>query len=862
MEQVVSHYEVLEKLGEGGMGVVYKAVDSVLGRIVALKFLAADRMDAAEVAQFEDEAHAISALNHPHIATIYEFGQSNGNRFLVLEYLAGGTLGALLRRLRWSGEKMRLETILDYAIQIADGLAHAHRHGIIHRDVKSENVMLTEEGTLKITDFGLAKLRATDNERTGSGAVVGTVSCMSPEQALGEELDRRSDIFSFGVLLYHMATGEMPFQGPHALAVMHEILDAEPRPLEQLRPDLPRALQQVLEKALRKDRNTRYQRMEEVLADLQALHLRSEVLSTQTVDLPAPQIMHGRTWASVAALLVCLLALLWWHVPNRHEEKHIAVLPFQNIGGGPDGQAFCDGVVESLTGKLSQLQRFQKALWVVPSSELRAQPVSSASQASQVFGATLVITGSMQRTGPALRLITNLIDAASRKQLGSRTVETRIDNITELQDAAIERVTEMLQLELDPEAKLALAVGKTAVPAAYQAYEQGHGYLRSGEAAELDRAIELFLLAIEKDVTYASAYAELGEAFTRKYGATKDPQWMEKAQEACRRAVELNDALVPVHLAMARINAVTGKYQQAVIELQRALELDPANGEVHHLLAQVYEDTGKLQEAEAEYKQLIDLRPDYSTGYNDLGVFYFNQGQFAKAELLFRKVNAIVPRNVLGYSNLGGVYSAMGRYNEAIAALQASLEIKPSAGAYSNLGTIDYFLGRYSDAVPMMQRAVELNPTDHRLWGNLGDACRWAPGFRNKAGPSYQRAIELAQRQLDINPKDPALLAHSALWRAKLGEREAALAGITKALQHSEDNGSLIFESALVYELCGQRERALAAVKAALQAGFSAEEIRKEPELAKLRRDPQYEKLAARSPAYHQHNHERSTSWR
>lgn len=846
MQQLVSHYEVLQKLGEGGMGVVYKAVDNTLGRVVALKFLSADRMNAREVARFEDEARAISTLNHPHIATIYEFGQAAGNRFLVLEYLPGGTLGEVLRRLASSGERLRFENLLDYALQIAEGLAHAHRHGIIHRDVKCENVMLTEEGTLKITDFGLAKLRAAETGGTRPGTVAGTVGCMSPEQALGEGLDKRSDIFSFGVLLYHMATGQMPFRGPHALAVMQEILHAPPPPLDQLRPDLPQAFQAVMEKALSKDRNERYQTMEEVLADLEALRRRSDQ-STLTLSLPAPKGMaRGRIWAwgAGAAMLACLLALVWSLLPNRLVEQHIAVLPFQNIGGGPDGQAFCDGVTESLTSKLSQLQRFQKTLWVVPSSELRAQPVSSASQARQVFGATLVITGSMQRMGTAIRVITNLIDATTRKQLESRTVETRLDNITELQDAAIARVTEMLQLELDPEARRALAQGKTTVTAAYQAYEEGHGYLRSEEAAEVDRAIELFQLAIEKDLTYASAYAELGEAFMRKYSATKDPQWMKKAFEACTRAVELNDTLAPVHLAMAHVYAVTGKYPQALNELQRMLALDPAGGEVHHLLAEVYEDMGKLREAEATYKQLIDLQPSYWSGYNELGVFYFGQGEYAKAEPLFRKVNALAPRNVLGYSNLGGLYSSMGRYTEAIAALKVSLEIKPSARAYSNLGTIDYFLGRYADAVPMMERAVELSPMDHRLWGNLGDACRWAPAFRDKAAPSYRRAIELTDKQLEINPRDPVLLASVAVWRAKLGETKAALAGITQALEYSHGSGSLTFASALVYELCGQRDRALAALKAALEAGYSAEEIRNEPELANLRRDPRYAKLA------------------
>jgi serine/threonine protein kinase/tetratricopeptide (TPR) repeat protein len=866
MEKTISHYEILGKIGEGGMGVVYKARDVRLGRVVALKFLPASLADSEALAgRFEDEARAISALNHPNIATIFELDAGGAERFLALEFLPGGTLHALLKHRRTAGDPLPFDKIVEYAWQIAEGLAHAHAHGIIHRDIKADNVMLTAEGTLKITDFGLAKLRDSGG-RTSAGHVVGTAACMSPEQAYGTEVDHRTDIFSYGVLLYQLATLDLPFHGSNALAVVQEVYSKPAPPISQTRTGLPASFQHIVDKAMVKDRERRYQSMEEVLRDLQAVggsKISVRVISrvteqspTLTLVSPLSTELRKRTrrrrtflWAGAAVLAAGMIsgAFLWRRTVRLNEERHIAVLPFVNIGGDRETQALCDGLVETLTASLGQLQRFQDALWVTPSSEIRQQPVANASAAHQVFGATLVVTGSLQRNGDRLRLIASLVDAVKRRQIASRTIDTSIAHITEIQDTMADRVAEMLALNLNPEMRRALAAGRTTVPAAYEAYAKGLAYLQGRRPEDFALAGGLFEVAVQKDATYALAYAALGSANLGKYSFSHDQRFLEEARTACRRAVELNSELPEARLAMAQLYSRTGKFEDAVEELNRLIAIDRTSADAYYMLAETYNTMGRLADAEATYKRAIQMRPGHWAGYNALGRFYALHGRYEDAEQNFRMVTTLTPDNVMGYNNLGGMYNKWGHYVDAVAALQKSLSLKPSAPGYSNLGTILYFLGRYDEAVPNMAKAVELAPARYTFWGNYGDACRWSSGSRDRAAPAYRQAIALVVKELAVHPTDSMLLASEGLYYAKLGEMAPALAGIGKALQQKPLDMAVYFKAGIVYELAGQRERALTELESALKAGYSAEEITKERELERLRSDPRFPKLIAAS---------------
>jgi len=441
------------------------------------------------------------------------------------------------------------------------------------------------------------------------------------------------------------------------------------------------------------------------------------------------------------------------------------------------------------------------------------------------------------------------VDALNRKQIASRTIDTTIANITEIQDTMADRVAEMLALDLNPEMRRALSAGRTTVPAAYEAYAKGLGYLQGRRSDDFALASGLFEVAVQKDTTYALAYAAIGSANIGRYSFLHDQQFLEQARTACQRALELNAQLPEARLAMAQLYSQTGKFDDAVRELNHLIAIDRTSADAYYLLGRVYDDMGRQTDAESILKKAIQLRPGYWAGYNVLGRSYALHWRYDEAEQNFRMVTSLTPDNVMGYNNLGGLYNKWGHYPEAVAALQKSLALKPSGPGYSNLGTILYFLGRYDEAVPNMAKAVELVPTRYTFWGNYGDACRWSSTSRNQAAPAYRQAIALVEKELEVHPTDSMLLASSALYYAKLGEIAPALTGIGKALQQKPLDMAAHFKAGIVYELAGQRDRALAELEAALKAGYSSEEITKERELERLRSDPRFQKLVAKSLA-------------
>jgi TolB-like protein len=467
----VSQYEILKKLGEGGMGVVYQARDRTLGRLVALKFLNAHLVDSPEqLARFEQEARTLSSLNHPHIATIYGFEQSGEHRFLVLEYLPGGTLAAKLAELKPVRGAFSIEQSLDYAIQIAEGLRHAHNHGVIHRDIKAFNVMFTEDGALKITDFGLARLTGSEH-LTRVGRVVGTLSCMSPEQAQGKPVDHRSDIFSFGILMYQLFAGEVPFRAPSEAALLHQIVYQPAPAIDEFRAGVPASVERIVMKALEKDPNRRHQTMEELLIDLRAV--RQEISAgrasaqslEETVTIAAPRHVRRKVRLVGAAIAaVCVLAaafampplreraVQWLHPPRPlPQQKRIAVLPFTT--SDPANQAFSDGLNDIISYKLAQLEQFQGSLMVVAASEVNNRGAKTPSAARDLLGANLAIVGTVVRTGDRCQAFASLVDTRDLVQLRSATIEARLSDPAEVRDRVISRVAQMLDLELTAQAQ-------------------------------------------------------------------------------------------------------------------------------------------------------------------------------------------------------------------------------------------------------------------------------------------------------------------------------------------------------------------------------------------------------------------------
>jgi eukaryotic-like serine/threonine-protein kinase len=856
--RTISHFEILEKLGEGGMGVVYCARDLKLDRLVALKILPPEQIaNPRRRVRFAREAKSASALNHPNIVTIYEIESVGGQDYIAMEYIRGETLRELV-----PPAGMELSLALDYASQIASALAAAHAAGITHRDVKPANIMVTKSGLVKLLDFGIALIEQpeVDPDATTStmafltrpGTVVGTLAYMSPEQAQGGGIGPRSDIFSLGVVLYQMLTGRLPFQAASQVRLLYEIAHTPAPALSLLRPELPAALGQVVEKALEKEPEQRYQSAGELLRDLKEISRQLE-----SGVLPSAREVRRRKIFAIAALaasLLLLIGVLAWRFAPRWlnpvpAEKKIAVLPFRNIGGSRDNEAFCDGVLEALTSELTELSQFHGSLWVVPASEVRREGLASPGDARRALGANLVITGSVQRDQDHVHLTANLVDAKTMRQLRSREIQRPISQEAGLQDSVVQEIAGMLELELGARERQALAAGETGTSGAYDLYLQARGHLQRRSRGDIDQAIQMFQQAVALDSKYALAYAGLGEAYWRKYRETSDTRWVGPARENCQLALKLNNQIAPVYLTLGIIEEGAGHHQLALDALEKARQLEPSNPNVFSELGAVQEAMGKFDQAESSFQSAAQLRPGDWTSFNSLGGFYYRRGRYQDAIPRFLKVTELAPDNNQGYTNLGATYAMAGQYEAAASSFKRSLALRATAPAYTNLGTIYYFLGRCPEAVSVMKQASDLAPNSEQMWGNLGDAYACA-GQPDEAHLAYQRAVQLGQHRLTVNANDGETISVVALYQAKLGDKSKALANIREARRVAPRSRKVLWEAALVYEIAGNRTEALAALTGAIRGGQPLDEVRGEPALKELRADPRYQSLIGSLPVH------------
>ena len=680
---------------------------------------------------------------------------------------------------------------------------------------------------------------------------------MSPEQASGLPSDFRSDQFSFGSLLYEMVTGRRPFHRETVPQTLAAIIEDEPKPIASLNPKVPRAIEAIVHRCMAKKPEMRYASTQELACALKEIRDSSVAEETRSLSANARTVLHRvPLWLQITLAATMAVAGIGVAAPRLLEkvrvwsesllpitQKQLVVLPFTNVGNDPENQGFCDGLVEILSSKLSQLEQFQRKLRVVPSTDVLREGIVSVREARQTFGATLAITGSVQRSENRIRVTINLVDPQTLLQLKSKTIDTEAHDISVLQDGVVLEVAELLGVKLSSEAKQVLAVGGTTVPSAYEYYTQGRGYLQRYEVAQnVDTAIALFNRALEQDPKYALAEAGLGEAYWRSYEQTKDTQWAEQAKKSSAAAIALNDKLAQVYVTLGMIHTGTGHYDEAIQDFQKALALDPINADAYRELAKTYQQMGKLKDAESTYMNAIAVRPGYWGTHNDLGGFYFRLGRYNDAEKEFRNVVELTPDNWRGYSNLGVIAYSQNHYEEAAKMFEKSAAIKPTDFAYSNLGTIYYTLAQYPEAARYYEKAVQMNGHDSQWWHNLATAYQ-AAGESQKARGAFHQTAALTEEQLRVNPRDPVLLIQLADAYSYLNQPVRARELLRQGLALSPDDVSNMFQASLIYEQLGDRQLALEWIAKAIKGGFSRDLIEKEPTLAQLRRDPRYQAL-------------------
>ena len=841
-------YEILDMLGAGGMGVVYRARDRKLGRDVAIKVLPDDPAgDPGRVARFEREARMLAAVNHATIAAIYGAEEDGPNRYIVMELVEGETLAQ-----RLATGPLAIPDALRIGSQIAEALEFAHEKGVLHRDLKPANIKITPEGKVKVLDFGLAKAMnlppSGDMSRSPTivmddsrpGEIVGTPEFMSPEQARGKETDRRTDIWAFGCILYEMLSGHRAFTGETVPDALAAILDKEPD-WSKLPARTPQSVRELLTRCLEKDPGRRLRDAGDARLELEAT-LAGLSGGGGVATIGRRRNRKIAVAVAAAAALAAAAFLLLRPRPDAARPgapaRQLAVLPFRNLTGSPDGELWGLGMLETVSAKLANVPGLQV---VTPRATVEAVDADpSFVRVAQRLGANTLLAGTLQRENERFRITYRIVDAR-----GNQLAAAAIDGaeLFALQDRVADSVVKDLRLRRG--AQRTPTPSGLDSPAEQERYLQAIGLLRRYDLREnIEKALRILQTLAEEKPNSALVQAAFARANLAMFDFTKERVWADRAIAASDAARELDPGLPEVDVTVGQTLFATGQSKEAIVALRRALAAQPGNVEALLSLGRASQTAGEQAAAEAAFRRAIELQPSFAV-FNQLGAWYYDFGRYAEAADLFRRASRTAPDSYWALSNLGGAEAMRCDFQAALAAFHRALELAPKdPTALSNLGMAQLWTGRPADAVASLERALAEAPGNFMIAGNLGDAYR-ARGDADKADRAYARSIALARAQLDLNPRDTVARSYVATGLAKTGHLAEANQEMGRVIALDPKEADLFSDAAIVAALGGRDAEAFSWLRKAVAAGYCRQTIAVQPDFARFRDNPEFRSIVA-----------------
>ncbi len=843
-------YEVADLLGVGGMGEVYRARDRKLGREVAIKVLPEEfASDPARVSRFEREARMLAAVNHPTIAAIYGAEQDGATRYIVMELVEGETLAQ-----RLSTGALPVADALRTASQIAEALEVAHEKGVIHRDLKPANIKITPEGKVKVLDFGLAKAMdlpfAGDMSRSPTlvmsdsrpGEIVGTPEFMSPEQARGKETDRRTDIWAFGCILFESLSGKRAFAGETVPDAVGAILHLEPE-WAALPARTPERIRELLVKCLEKDPGRRLRDAGDARLDIEAA---LAGMSGAGALAAAGKTARWKTLAAVVAGAALAVAAYFFVRPRigiseaSAGVRQLAILPFRNLTTTAEGELWGVALADTVGARLSDVNGLQV---VTPRATIEASDASANLETvARKLGANTLLAGTLQRENDRFRITYRLLDAHG-KQIAADAIDGPA--LFALQDRVADNVVKDLRLRR--RAPRTPTPSGLDTPAEQERYLEAVGLIqRYDRRQNIERAIQILGKLAEERPNSALVQAAYARASLAMYSLTKDRSWADKAIASSEAARRLDPELPEVDITTGETLLATGDAKNAVVVFRRALAARPGDVVALRGLGRASEAVGDTTAAEAALKRATELEPSFAT-ISQLAILYFDMGRFGEAADTFRKASRAAPDSYAALSNAGAAETMRCNYPAALDAYRKALSLDPrSPEAATNQGMTELWMGRTAEAVATLERAARISPNSFAIWGDLGDAYRWAQTPGGKAEAAYEKSIALARDQLRVNREDADALGFLATGLAKTGHVDAAAEPMRLALAATGGKDPIaLSDAAIVAALAGHDSAALLQLRQAVAAGYCREIIARQPEFARLRDNPDFRSIVA-----------------